>query len=83
MIGIHTVEAHFAKSSPTGKVTRTVVGGKGRMPKAKTGVSLRWSEGIRSVGLSLLRRAINVFFPFLGDEKVEVREPTVCVGFCY
>ena len=83
MIRIHTVEAHFAKSTPTEEVTQTVVGGKGRMPKAEAGVSSRWSEGIRSVGLSLMRRAINVFLPHLGDEKVEVRQPTVCVGFCY
>ena len=29
IIRIHTVEAHFAKSSPTEQVTRTVVGEKG------------------------------------------------------
>ena len=29
MIRVHTVEAHFAKSSPTEQVTRTVVGEKG------------------------------------------------------
>ena len=55
-----TVEVRFAKSKPTEKTTRVVVGGKGRVPKVDAGARLRWFGGIRSVELSLMRRAITL-----------------------
>ena len=69
IIGIHTVEAHFAKSIPTEQVTRTVVGEKGADAEG---------EGRRAFVLVLrnnIRRIVafaesyQCFLPLLGHNR--------------
>lgn len=84
MIWLHTVEAHFAKSTPMEKVTRAVVGGKGADAEGDGGravVLVRENKICRIVAFA---ESYQCFGPILSGKAccIVLLKSRPCVGFC-